>query len=293
MSMDRINIKIKLLLSEAAKKILIKILFPWRNRFILFNIFNKAKNNRVNLDYWNESHNLGDTLSPIIVNYLLKKKGIPFDKHVNRTVHLYAVGSVLTAGIQDATVWGSGILNSTITYRLENRKLDIRAVRGPFTKAILEDYGYDVPNVFGDPAILMPEIYKPQKYNKKYKYGLVLHKDYITQNIKNYYKFNIKVFNIKTDDYKNFIDELVSVEIVISSSLHGIILAEAYGIPAILLKPQTDMLKYYDYYFGTERYKFPVAESIVEAMKIKPAGLPELTKYIDMIKTSFPYDIYL
>ena len=156
MRTDKLNLAIKRVLGEKTKKILIHLLYPFRNNFLLFNISNMAIENTVNLNYWDESNNLGDTLAPIIVEYMLSLKGLTSDKRIDSKKHLYAVGSVLTAGIQDATVWGSGVLNSKITYRLNNRKLDIRAVRGPFTKAVLEDYGYDVPEVYGDPAILMP-----------------------------------------------------------------------------------------------------------------------------------------
>ena len=114
-----------------------KGLFPFRNRFMLFNVTNFAKKDRVNLDYWLESDNLGDTLTPVIVNHLLSKKKIDSDKKVHGIKHLFAVGSVITAGIQDGTVWGSGILNARLGYRLKGRKLDIRSVRGPFTRTYL------------------------------------------------------------------------------------------------------------------------------------------------------------
>lgn len=39
--------------------------------------------------------------------------------------------------------------------------LDIRSVRGPVTRNILMDLGYDVPSVYGDPAILLPLFYNP------------------------------------------------------------------------------------------------------------------------------------
>lgn len=291
MRTDKLNLAIKRVLGEKTKKILIHLLYPFRNNFLLFNISNMAIENTVNLNYWDESNNLGDTLAPIIVEYMLSLKGLTSDKRIDSKKHLYAVGSVLTAGIQDATVWGSGVLNSKITYRLNNRKLDIRAVRGPFTKAVLEDYGYDVPEVYGDPAILMPEIYRPTNCKKKYKYGIVLHKDYLIE-IAQLKGKDIKVLDIKTDDYKKFVDEMMEVSLVISSSLHGIILAESYGIPAILLKPQVDSFKYYDYYFGTGRYTFPIAKNIKEAMQMMPVEVPNLKKNITEIKKAFPYDLY-
>lgn len=290
MDLSKVNLKIKKVLGKNAKKVLVKILFPFRNKFCLFNISNIAEKNKVNLNYWKESANLGDCLSPVIVDYVLSTKNINPSKSVNKTKHLYGVGSVLTAGIQDCTVWGSGVLNATLTYRLNNRKMDIRSVRGPFTRAILMDYGYCVPEVYGDPAILMPEIYEPKNLKKEKKYGLILHKDYIIDDLSKY--DDTLIIDIRTEDYKVFLDKLNSVEVIIASSLHGIILAEAYGIPAILLKPQIDMLKYYDYYYGTERFNFPIATNIEEAMKIKPIELPNFKEMRKKLKEVFPFDIY-
>lgn len=294
MRTGKFNIKIKKILGDGTKKIIVKLIFPFRNRFILFNISNKAKKNKVNIDYWDEAKNLGDALSPIIVNYMLELKGISTEKTVSGCKHLYAVGSVLTAGIQDATVWGSGILNAKLTYRLKGRKLDIRAVRGPITRAILLDYGFLVPTIYGDPAILMPEVYYPQNVNKNGRSCLVVHKDYdlSTNDITQINKNKIDKLDIRTDDYKSFIDQLISYDKVISSSLHGIIIAESYGVKAILLKPQIDIVKYYDYYYSTDRLTFPIAETIEEAIKMRPIDLPDFTKMKNELKESFPYDIY-
>lgn len=290
MKKEKYNLFIKRFLSERVKKILVKIMFPLRNRFILFNYWNKSKKNRVNLNYWNESENLGDMLSPVIVNYMLSLKGIYPDKNVQGCKHLYAVGSILTAGIQDATVWGSGVLNASLTYRLQNRKLDIRAIRGPITYAILKDYGFKVPMVYGDPAVIMPEIYPIPPKNKIARFGLVTHKDYLLK--ENFASHNILQLNIITHNYEHFIDSLASVDVVISSSLHGIILAEAYGIPAILLKPQIDIIKYYDYYYSTGRTNFTIANTIEEAVQLAPPPVPDLNKLKENLKKSFPYDLY-
>ena len=62
MRTDKLNLAIKKVLGESSKKMLTKCLFPFRNDFILFNISNRAKDRQVNLNYWDESNNLGDTL---------------------------------------------------------------------------------------------------------------------------------------------------------------------------------------------------------------------------------------
>lgn len=269
-----------------------KMLFPWRNDFMLSNRKKKTIENIVNLNYWDEVDNLGDALSPIIVNWMLSLQEILPEKYIRETKHLYAVGSILAAGMQDATVWGSGILRCDMLYRLEKRTLDIRAVRGPLTRAALLDYGYDVPEVYGDPAILMPEIYIPMQVEKKAKYGVVIHHASDLQEYKEYFNQDTVFIDICTTDYKSFLTKINSVDIVISQSLHGIILAEAYGIKAILLKPKVDLFKYYDYYCGTGRMNFPMAETIDEAKKLIPLDPPDFSLDREKLKKAFPYDIY-
>lgn len=294
MNTNNINLAIKKILGEPVKRLLIRLLFPARNSFLLFNWSQRAAKHRVNLNYWNESPNLGDALSPVIVEHMLAQRGLSMNTPVDSRKHLYAVGSVLTAGIQDATVWGSGVLNSALTYRLKNRRLDVRAVRGPITRAILMDYGYAAPPVYGDPAILMPEIYQPKPTSRKVKYGLILHKDYdfSHENAGKAFSGEILKLDIRTTDFRQFIDQLTSVERVISSSLHGIILAEAYGTPAVLLKPQVDIIKYYDYYYSTCRFDFPIAATLEDAMDMQPAPLPELDELKAGLRAAFPYDLY-
>ena len=86
---------------------------------------------------------------------------------------------------------------------------------------------------------------------------------------------------------------MLSCEKIISSSLHGIILAESYGVPAILLKPKVDFLKYDDWYYSTKRYEYPVVASIEEGMVTEPLPLPiNLDDLRRGQENAFPYDLY-
>lgn len=291
MNTNKLNIRVKKILGNTSKKIIFKLMFPFRNHFLLLNFTNIAKKNNVNLNYWLESDNLGDTLTPIIVNYLLKRKNIDPNKTVHGTKHLYAVGSVITQGMQDCTVWGSGVLNAHLGYRLEGRKLDIRSVRGPFTRTYLRDYGFQCPAIYGDPAIFMPLIYTPTENIKKiYKYGVIMHMDQIIPIEK---RNDTLIIDICTANYVEFINKIMSCEKIISSSLHGIILAETYGVQAILLKPTKDYLKYDDWYYSTLRYDYPTVNSIEEGMRTPPITLPtNLDKLREEQIKAFPYDLY-
>lgn len=276
------------LLGEKGQNFIVKLLikFKLNNKYILFT-GRKAVKNTVNLNYCHDFKNLGDNISPVIVRYVLEINGLDINQEIHGTVHLYAIGSIITAGAQDCTIWGSGLLNTRILNRLSNRKLDIRAVRGPLTRAVLIDRGLDVPEVYGDPAILMPYIYNP-KVRKKYPVSVITHvnaKVCLPDN-------SIHIIDIATDNYKKFIAEIKSSELVISSSLHGIIFAEVYGIRAVMLKPENDLFKYFDYYYSTMRFSFPIAETVEEALQVKPVMMPDFENMKKNLLKAFPVDLW-
>lgn len=250
---------------------------------------------RVNLEYWSQKVNLGDALAPVIYEWILSQNKIPMGLTAAKPyTHLLSVGSVLSMGSFDATVWGSGILSlkasKAIYERSASRKLDIRAVRGPLTATVLSAAGYNVPEVYGDPGILMPLIYPATARHKKHRYCLIPH----YSKIEDYLSSGHYCLDIRTSDYAMFIDALLECECVISSSLHGIILAEAYGIPAILLRePELDLFKCYDYYQSTNRYSVKVALSVEEALGMEPMLLPDLHEMQADILNTFPTDIFI
>ena len=249
------------------KSLIVSLLFHFRNKFILLNPFKRANKGIVNLNFWEDRDNLGDLLSPIIVQYMLSIRSKGWQaKDNNQYIHLYAIGSIITAGLQDCVIWGSGFLTPNKIKRLKGRNLDIRAVRGPLTQVILLDNGFRCPSIYGDPAIFLPLIYSPKIKSKKYKFGVIKH----LMSEHESYGDDVCYINIMTKDYKNFVDNLMQVECVISSSLHGIIIAESYGIPAVLLRPSHDLFKYYDWYYSTLRCRFPIASSVQSAMSLPP-----------------------
>lgn len=257
------------------------------NKHILFTT-KKARKNKVNLNYCHDFKNIGDNISPILVEYAAKTHNIDINQDVKQTKHLFAVGSIITAGAQDCTVWGSGLLNTKILGRLYKRKLDIRSVRGPLSRIVLMDQGYYVPEVYGDPAILMPLIYDAV-IEKTYPISVITH----TNEKVDLPDAKIHIINVKTSDYKTFVEEIKASEVVISSSLHGIIFAESYGVPAIMLRPQVDLFKYYDYYYSTNRYSFPIAETVAEALDMRPAELPDFTYMREGLLRAFPKDLWV
>lgn len=251
--------------------------------------------NQVNLEWWKGKTNVGDYLANVVYEWMLQQRAI--DKHTNvgKTKHLLTIGSILAMGNFDATVWGSGIhvtwSISQIFKQRHYRRYDIRAVRGPITKKILDAAGYKCPDIFGDPAILMPLIYLPNKIEKKYDISVVEH---LTDNDTNVNDDLCNFINVKTEDYKYFIDEIVSSRKIISSSLHGIILAETYGIPAVFWNKNmnSEVMKFYDWYLGTGRSDIKIANSLDEAINMEPMKLPNLSEMRERLISVFPYDLW-
>lgn len=258
----------------------------------------KASKGKVNLEYYSDALNLGDYLSVVVCEYMLSRRGVSFASASvdGKTKHLLAVGSILGgSGDFDATVWGSGIRCFSSVRGLIRKslyqKLDVRAVRGPLTRDALRQCGYDCPDVYGDPAVLMPMIYEPAPVKKQ---GTVLVTHYLTDKEQYQGLDDITLLDIQTRDYKGFIDKIASAERVISSSLHGIILAETYGTPVVFLRKgiESEILKFYDWYFSTGRYDVKVAMTLEEALGISTMPLPGLSELQEGLLRSFPYDMW-
>ena len=75
--------------------------------------------------------------------------------------------------------------------------------------------------------------------------------------------------------------------------INGIILAETYGVPAVLLyKSYESIFKFEDWYYSTGRYNVVVAQTIQEAMTIEPMKLPDLKSMQKALLDAFPADVF-
>lgn len=257
-----------------------KLIFNYmnRNKIIFCEQTRYTIRNEVNLHWYSTKsndgiENLGDYLSVVVVKNLLIERNILEHKKLYDTKHLYAIGSIIFYGFQRATIWGSGLLHKAPFYRMPFiYHLDIRAVRGPLTRKSLMKNGFKVPEVYGDPAILLPLFYTPlEQVSDQREYIVIKHKN-STEIVE-----DGSTVNILTNNWMKTVDEIASAKLVLSGSLHGIIIAEAYGVPAILVKSlmdpaDKDLFKYKDWYYSTGRKDFPMAEDIETALKME--GVP-------------------
>jgi len=232
--------------------------------------------NTMRLFWWNEKiiqgkskENYGDVLGRYLVEKISGKKVIFAWPKKFSFLDFFSpiyvtIGSILTNVNSKCIVWGSGIISRDFPVK----SAKFLAVRGPQTRKFLIESGYEVSEVYGDPAILLPDFFHP-KVEKKYRYGIVPHyNDFALAHTMFSNIPNIKIIDMMTNDVEQKTIEFLECDRIISSSLHGIIIAHAYQIPAVWQKFSDkvfgDDIKYRDYMesVGMEFYHPEIRSSV-------------------------------
>lgn len=215
------------------------------------------------------NRNYGDALGywlPVLLGInrgrILPKRKV-FEKQYKEGLNLQMVGSTLADVDDHSILCGAGAISED--QQAQGKPLKVLSVRGPLTREILLKQGIDCPPVYGDPAMLLPLFYTPKKRTVRYKIGLIPHYvDKDTAGVKQLLlSSEVHLIDILLPPngllwtsieryWKEWIDELCSCSVVVSSSLHGLILAEAYGIPTVWAEFSHNVngngFKFKDYY---------------------------------------------
>jgi len=173
--------------------------------------------------------NFGDILSKYLIEKISKKEVIKVSHPSMRRYkyfikHYLTIGSILEVANSNSIIWGSGIIRENQFVK----KAKFLAVRGPRTRNRLIELGYKVPEVYGDPAILLPKYFN-NTIKKKYKIGIIPHIRHYEE-VRDYFGKDerIKIINLLTDDIEKTINEILECFMIISSSLHGVIVSQSY-----------------------------------------------------------------
>lgn len=263
--------------------------------------------NKIKLNFYakNDFGNFGDLLSRYVVEKLSGRQVEKYSRKSNST-HLCAIGSILNRNevCSPTVVWGSGFLSPQPIYKIkltairqffrrQYGKLIFLATRGKLTQKIVHKAGWKSPDIFGDPALVMPFIYP--KSNEHYggegepKIAVVLH--WMHEEFKEKFNSikNVNVIDINTayDDIENFIDRLIDCDAILSSSLHGLIIANAYKKPCTRLKIMGNPIHNRA---DREDFKFEDYLSGLNACKVDKTAndyvLNELVLYDEMLSTT-------
>lgn len=246
--------------------------------------------------FWKFSGNLGDDMNPILVEYISGSKCKQvFNKNTSSHSPIYLViGTVLHWADENTVVWGAGFGSDDAC--VKSKPLDICAVRGPLTRKRLAETGIQAPEIYGDPALLFSKFYNPAQI-EKYDIGFIPHYSdarhpLVTSILAQ--SNNVRFIDV-TNSVNTVIDQINQCKVILSSSLHGVIVAHTYGIRALHISFEESTMqkwfKFHDYFqsVGLNNYSGPVvinkSTTIGELEKLanlEPKGIEfDTTKLLD------------
>lgn len=171
--------------------------------------------------YWNAKRNFGDLLSGLLIKRFtgINSKWAPTEE-----AELVVVGSILEhlPTNWDGVIAGCGKLHKDTKISLPYSR--ILALRGPLTaKGIKGNFALADPGLLADELVTLDE--------KEYDLGIVPHWTDKTLEYNPIFKqFKPRIIRPNGDPLE-IIREIGKCKKIVSSSLHGIVLADAFGIP--------------------------------------------------------------
>ena len=206
------------------------------------------------LRYYAGLFNWGDDVNVDLYEQITGKPPIKMHVLDNSPVeHIMMVGSILSFANEHSVVWGTGFMHAQSTMMGMPKK--ITAVRGPLTLKRLQELGYDGKAVFGDPTLLLKPYIETEYILPKCEYGVIPH--YIDRKIVEGWPDDILFIDIQQRDFTLLYGLLNRCEKIISSSLHGLILADMFEIPALWVKLSNNLagddMKFHDYFASIGR----------------------------------------
>jgi len=249
--------------------------------------------------------NFGDELGPAVVHHLLQREfgncTLPPVRNVvgrlkqARPPCLWTVGSILHHTRDGDHVWGSGV-NPHWQQTKTIANVTVHAVRGPQTQAYLGNSSIPM----GDPGFLIPLLF-PTTCTKQYDHCYVPHyHDLDTTETQALRQDGVHIISPQ-DHWQPVLDELCTCRRVASSSLHGLIVADALGLDWLWVQSTTSAtsqtegtFKYLDYFESTGRYHTTPATNVSTLYddEAYTAAYIDASVWARRLETSFPWHLF-
>jgi hypothetical protein len=203
------------------------------------------------LHWWKAEPNFGDAINPLVVAHV---SGRTVEHCGARKADLFAIGSMMQVVKRTQkeprqngallAVWGTGLLNPVFGHDfLDN--IEVALLRGPVTAALLKVQH----KRFGDPGLLIDQVL-PFSGTRSDRIGVVPHYTQIEDPaLLDFVASDAALVLIDPrDDPAQVCFQIAACAHVFASSLHGLIVADAYGVPNTWITPEgQSWLKYLDY----------------------------------------------
>lgn len=264
---------------------------------------------QLRLFYPQKHSNFGDMLSPIIFEKLL---GYKVEYSPRFFADAIGIGSLIQTFLKPKNnikyntmcsieknllgplfVMGSGFIGP-YGYKgyLEEfrRKMVFMAVRGKLSQQRIESIESKSYKelTLGDPGLLLSMLFEHKKVLTKYKYGLIAHRldmedttiNKLTDKLPNSVVINI------LGDFWQIVNNINECEIIVSTAMHGLIVADSFNIPNIWItvsdKIEGGTYKFNDYYSVYDVERSPVN------LKTTDLNEKEIENYLE--RNTIPYN---
>jgi hypothetical protein len=196
----------------------------------------KPSNAELRLAWWSKPFpgNFGDWLSPLIVSQYTDSKIVlqspvkPASKK-----HLISLGSIGRFIKPNSVVLGTGISSMDIEL---SKKADYVSVRGPLTAELLKQSGGPNITSFGDPGILISDVYNLTREKTNGRVAFVRHFSHSGLPMQLPENFDeISVMRSRPKDIESFVKTLIGYDQVVTSAMHVMITCQSYGIACALV----------------------------------------------------------
>ena len=229
--------------------------------------------------------NFGDLLGPLIVRALVGSVPVV----ARRRARLVAVGSILHLSRPGDVVWGAGVNGKMPLRLIDPTSLDVRAVRGPLTKAVLEGLGVPVGPALGDPGLLVSDAFPdlPDRAARRPRRDVT-----IVPNLNDRSAFRDDPRAVDpTGPVSEVVAAIAGSRVVVASSLHALVVADALGVDARpLVSDAEHPFKYADHYAGTGRPGALPSGDVSAALASDGPG-PAVVD-LGALRACFPFDLW-
>nr|WP_280823832.1 polysaccharide pyruvyl transferase family protein [Mesorhizobium soli] len=189
-----------------------------------------------------------------------------------------------------ARVWGTGSFGDIAR---GYHHLKYLSVRGPRTRDALQ-LSKQIP--LGDPALLLAELV--DRPAKAHRWGIIPHvahrQDPAILELGK--QPGTHIIDLGMADPLQAAREIAACDFVISSSLHGLITADAFGVPSVWTSPGNSLYggvwKFYDYFESVGRLETPVSPTVcLQSLETNAsaASAQIVASLCKGLRRSFPY----
>lgn len=267
---------------------------------VLTRLYNRYIKKPLRLYWWRyeypEMLNFGDEITPFIVGRLFNRrcKWAPPNK-----CGAAGAGSIIEILERESEgnpvkIWGSGFIENGGAS--ESKNLNFHAVRGKLSQARA---GNPPGLALGDPALLLPLVFKPKR-SKTFRIGIIPHYVDVESELIDKFKSmdGVTIINV-LKPVEEVVGLINSCQLILSSSLHGLIVSDAYNIPNYWIplsnKVYGGRYKFDDYYSVFNRKADPISIDAVHEddidllIKNYKSVQKELPKIQENLIKAFPY----